>query len=85
MAPLLIPFSLLLAGTVFTAGHATFRHFTEEAVVWRATVRVAVYLGLLAVLVSSEHVVWTAMWLGVVPSLGLASHVWFCRKHRLAC
>jgi hypothetical protein len=40
-------------------------------------------MGLLAVLVSSEHVLWTALWLGVLPTLGLASHVWFCRTHHL--
>jgi hypothetical protein len=82
---LLIPLSLLLAGTVFTAGHATFRHFSDEAAVWRATVRSGVRLGLLAVLISSDSVIWTALWLGLLPSVGLASHVWFCHKHRLAC
>lgn len=77
MSSLLIPLSLLVAGTVFTAGHAAFKHVAAEAAAWRYLLRVSVYLGLITVLSSTEDIVGTALWLGLLPSLGLASHVWF--------
>ena len=84
MSSLVIPLLLLLTGTVLTAGYAAFNHVPDNAGL-RTLLRMAVYLSLIAVLASTERIVWTALWLGVLPSLGLASHVWFCRNHHRLC
>jgi hypothetical protein len=82
VASFLLPFSLIVTGAIFTAGHATFARTGGHDPFAFALLRALVYCGLIAMFVISDGVVWTALWLGALPSIGLASHVWFSRAPR---
>jgi hypothetical protein len=80
MSAIVIPVSLMVAGTVITAGHAAFNSEPDDGAAWRRMVRATMYVGLVALLAASERLVWTAFWIGAPPSLGLAYYVWFGRR-----
>jgi len=80
IAGILIPVSLVVCGGVLSAGHAAFHHLHRDARMWRRALRALLYSGLILVLAASDQLVATTCWLGALPSIGLAYHVWFCRQ-----
>ena len=74
-------FELFLAATLMTIGGVIFGHFEEKTPVWRRLTKVAIFLGVTALLSSTVGRPWSLVWIFGALAVGTTFHVWCTKKH----
>jgi hypothetical protein len=77
---IVVPGALVLAGTLCIAGDVACKYLDDGTRLWRRVLKIVLSVGLTVLFTCSGRVVWTALWVGALPAVGLVYHVWFCRR-----
>jgi hypothetical protein len=71
----------VVSAVLAVAGITVFGHFEERTPKWRRLSKWAFYFGVTALLSRGPGRPWTFVWILGLPGVGLAFHLWWCRKH----
>ncbi len=63
------------------AGITLFGHFEEKTPALRRLSKWALYFGVTGLLSRGPGRPWTLLWVFGLPGIGLAFHLWWCKKH----
>ena len=74
-------FELFIAAVILAPASIVFGHFEEKTPKWRKLLKVAIFLGVTALLSATAGRFWALIWVFGLPALGSSVHVWWCRKH----
>lgn len=72
-----------VSAVLAVAGITVFGHFEEKTLLWRRVSKWTFYFGVTAALSRKPGRPWTFAWIVGLPGLGLAFHLWWCKKHSI--
>ena len=64
-------------------GSVLFGHFEQGTPAWRRVLKLAVFLGVTALLSGTAGRTWAFVFLGALAVAGTSVHFWWCRRHSI--
>ena len=72
---------LFVAAALLCVGITLFGRFGEGVPRWQRLLKIAVFLGVTALLSATAGRAWAFGWIGLTLVLGLSVHAWWTRRH----